>query len=408
MLDVAWLSARYVALNHKFSNVWIAYSGGVDSHVLLHLAQQYFPNLRAIHINHNVNDEDQLFARHCKQTCANLNIPLECVNVNVQIAPGLSFETAARQARREAWKNILGENDLLLLAHHAEDQAETILYRLLRGTGPHGLTGMRERSKLDKAYIWRPLLNISKQEILSYAKMYSLKWMQDITNTNNTYDRNYLRNNVMPILLQRWPTAMQNINRAGLLANQLLMSMQPMLMEKLHATTNQDQTLNLSILSTESQAWQIEILRAWLAKHQIVASLKKLTIILNEVIGARKDAVPELLLCRKIIKRSNNKLFILDINEQENKQYELHWDAKSDLQLPCGKCLKPSDISTQESFINKIAALSITVRKGTLGRKAKKIFQQHAIPPWQRSDYPLLFANGRLISIVGLWCSNRI
>lgn len=408
MLDVTWLSARYVALDHKFSNVWVAYSGGVDSHVLLHLAQQYFPNLRAIHINHNLTDEDQLFAQHCKQTCANLNIPLECVNVNVQIAPGLSFETAARQARREAWKNILSENDLLLLAHHADDQAETILYRLLRGAGPHGLTGMREQTKLGKSYIWRPFLSINKQDLLCYAQMQRLNWIKDTTNTNTNYDRNYLRNNVMPILLQRWPHAMQNINRAGLLANQLLTSMQPLLAEKLESAINQDQTLNLAIFNTESEAWQFEILRAWLAKHHIVTSLKRLTIILNEVIGARKDAMPQLLLCRKLIKRSNNKLFILDVKRQQNTQYELNWNIQSDLQLPCGAYLRLSDVSTQKSFIDKIAALPITVRKGKLGRKAKKIFQQYAIPPWQRSDYPLLFANDRLIGIVGLWCSNRI
>lgn len=358
MLTTQWFTANVNTEVCGQQQIWVAYSGGVDSHVLLDLARHCFPNVRAVHINHGLSVLDDQWQRHCEIVCANFNIPLQAIRVNAVAKPGQSQENSARIARRNAWRNMLQDNDLLLLAHHADDQAETVLYRLLRGAGPKGLSGIKSKTKLGAATLLRPLLNITKAEILEYAHFNNLNWLQDQTNADNHFDRNYIRNNVLPIMLDRWPAAITSINRAAQLCGNAASLVTQQVSAKLQHIQLQDQTLDLLKLSAESQQWQYEILRLWLQGHDISPSLQQLKIISNEVIGARVDAQPEYIIADRVLKRSNNKLYLL---------------ART----------APS-VSTH-------------------GRKAKKIFQQHGIPPWERAKYPLVFEGDKLVAIVGLW-----
>lgn len=358
MLTTQWFTASVNTEVRGPQQVWVAYSGGVDSHVLLDLAHHSFPNVRAVHINHGLSILDDQWQHHCEMICANLNIPLQTIRVNAIVKPGQSQENAARIARRNAWRNMLQDNDILLLAHHADDQAETVLYRLLRGAGPKGLSGIKARSKLGVATLLRPLLNVTKKEILKYAQNNNLNWLQDQTNYNNDFDRNYIRNNILPLMLERWPAAVANINRAAELCDRSASLVSQQADIKLQQILLDDNTLDLPKLLQEPQYWQHEVLRLWLSRSDITPSLQQLEIICAEVIAARIDAQPEYVIADWVLKRSNNKLYLLS-NE----------------------------------------ALPVSSH----GRKAKKIFQQHGIPPWERAKYPLVFENGRLVAIVGLW-----
>lgn len=406
MLDTGWFkdSCKHITNN---KNIWVAYSGGVDSHVLLKLASLAFPKVHAVHINHGLSSNANIWQRHCETVCVGLNIKLHCITVNAKPKAKQSPEDAARIARRAAWQNLLTSEDILLLAHHADDQAETILYRLFRGTGPKGLSGMALQSKLGAVSLFRPLLAISKQDILKYAAQNKLKYISDESNIDNKYDRNYIRNQLLPHITQRWPAAVANINRAGKLNLQLLDCVKPVVQEKLISVLgNNNRELNLIKLQECSEIWRTEILRAWLQLANINPSFKQINLIKQQVIAAKIDANPRLNLDSVSVRRSNNKLYILT-PVPTAELFEAVWDLNQVLTLPGGAELTTQQISAQPEFINKLHTQQVTVKLGAHGSKAKKIFQQFAIPAWERYKYPLVFANGRLVAIVGLWVNAR-
>lgn len=405
MLTSSWFVDRCKQITDQKKNIWIAYSGGVDSHVLLNLAVANFANVKALHINHNLGQDDHLWQQHCEQICRQLNVSLKCITVNAKAKPKQSPEEAARVARRKAWQSILTCSDALFLGHHADDQAETIMYRLFRGTGPKGLGGMQQLVNIGDTMLFRPLLNVSKQEILDYAQQQNLCWAHDHTNSSTNYDRNYIRNKVMPLLAKRWPKAIANINRAGELCGQLLHVVEPVLAEKLVSIYGVDNTeIEIHKLQQYSDYVIIELLRAWLQSHGLKPSLNQINLILKQVIAAKIDAKPKFCIENKLIRRSNNKLYILT-NENYDTDlepiiFEQEWDLNSDLSLPNGENLKV------DQFMH-LRGQKVLVKLGVHGRKAKKIFQEHNIPPWERAKYPVIFADGHVACIVGLWVATR-
>ncbi|HSX20212.1 MAG TPA: tRNA lysidine(34) synthetase TilS [Gammaproteobacteria bacterium] len=393
-------------LQTRFTRIVVAYSGGVDSHTLLHLASKYFPNVHAMHINHGLQADDSAWQAHCMQICASINVPLQCIQADIKVKPSQSMETAARNARRKAWQGVLTATDLLLLAHHADDQAETILYRLLRGTGLRGLSGMQQISKLGAVTLMRPLLHVNKDQIVDYATVNKLRWIEDHSNTNCSMDRNFLRQQIIPQLRTRWPAAVDNINRAGSMSKQLLHIIDPHIENTLKTIISND-SLDLPILRSHDQFLQHELLRAWLKQHDLVPSASLLQMLMQQVIAARVDAQPQLQIGDKIIKRSQDKLFITSAAKATSEEFVAEWDIAQDLHLPDGRILTVSQVFKTKDTLSKIAQQPVSIRMGVWGRKAKKVFQQHSIPPWERASFPLVFVNHRLVNIVGLWSSPR-
>lgn len=402
MLTSSWFVDCCRKITEQKKNIWIAYSGGVDSHVLLHLAAISFPNVRAVHINHNLGPEDQLWQQHCEQVCVALKVSLQSISVDAKAKPKQSPEEAGRIARRKAWQNLLTADDVLFIAHHADDQAETILYRLFRGTGPKGMCGMQPHSKIEEVSLFRPLLNVSKQQILDYSQKHNLNWISDQSNQEANYARNYIRNKIMPLITHRWPKATANINRAGELCGQLLKIVNPVILQKLDQIYGLNNTeLDLDKLQQCSNFTQTELLRAWLQVHNLTPSLNQIILIQKQVIAAKIDAKPKFVIADKTIRRSNNKLYILDNSKIYTQEtFVVEWDLSGDLNLPTGQILKPEQLAN-------LKVSKVMVQLGSHGRKAKKIFQQHDVPPWERSKYPLIFVDDKLHSIVGLWSSNK-
>jgi len=196
----------------------IALSGGLDSTVLLHLLaglaqREALPPLCAIHIHHGLQAAADAWPAHCRELCAALSVPLHIEHV--QVAPGASLERAARDARYGAFAAALGVDEVLLTAQHRDDQAETLLFRLLRGAGVQGLSAMPAQRALGAGQLVRPLLNCSRAELQAYATAHSLSWVDDPSNIDERFSRNYLRRQVLPALLSRWPQAGANMARSA-------------------------------------------------------------------------------------------------------------------------------------------------------------------------------------------------
>ncbi|MCM2336797.1 MAG: tRNA lysidine(34) synthetase TilS, partial [Pseudomonas sp.] len=249
--------------------VCVGFSGGLDSTVLLHRlaadSDVRARGLRALHVHHGLHVDADRWAEACAATCAALGVPLSTVRVAV-VADGDGPEAAARAARHAAFAEVLREDEVLALAHHRDDQAETFLLRALRGSGVDGLAAMRRWQAIGAMHVWRPLLDVDRAALQAYAADHGLAWSEDPSNADASFDRNFLRERVLPLLRERWPHAGAALARsaahctdaAALLADEdaralaLLRTLDP------HA-------ISLTGLRALPAARRTRVLRAWVA-----------------------------------------------------------------------------------------------------------------------------------------------
>jgi tRNA(Ile)-lysidine synthase len=204
--------------NHHFL---VGLSGGLDSIVLLHLLDKIRDqnnvslNFSAIHIHHGLSPHGDEWSEFCKSLCTRLNIHLDILKVNARNQSKESPEAAARKARYQAIRSFMDEHTILLTGHHQDDQAETLLVQLLRGAGIKGLASMPVVKSFGKGLLIRPMLFCSRTSILEYAKEHQLRWIEDESNLNLKFDRNFIRHKVMPLLKSRWPSAAKTLARAA-------------------------------------------------------------------------------------------------------------------------------------------------------------------------------------------------
>ncbi|MBU6198366.1 MAG: tRNA lysidine(34) synthetase TilS [Xanthomonadaceae bacterium] len=189
----------------------VAFSGGMDSSVLLHalarLPGARTRGLRAIHVNHGLHADSDRWAAHCRESAAALDVPLHIAAAQVDQGGSTGLEDAARRARFAAFAAALQPGEILALAQHRGDQAETVLLKLLRGAGPQGLGAMRGLRKHGNGYLWRPLLDVSRAMVFEYAQQNGLYWVDDPSNAQTHLSRNFLRHEIIPRLTQHWPHA---------------------------------------------------------------------------------------------------------------------------------------------------------------------------------------------------------
>ena len=198
--------------------IFVAYSGGVDSHVLLHLLASmalYKSRITAVYVHHGLQLEAEQWAVHCESVALALGVSFKCLRVNAQKTTRQSQEEVARDARYQALKALLTESDVLLLAQHREDQMETVLLQLFRGAGIQGLSGMPLVIDFGLGQVIRPFLDVSKQAINAYAALHQIHWVEDPSNQSDNFDRNFLRNQIFPQLKQRWPALDKTVARSA-------------------------------------------------------------------------------------------------------------------------------------------------------------------------------------------------
>ena len=299
--------------------LWVAFSGGRDSHVLLDLLvralregelQNNFIELGALHIHHGISHFADDWVQHCENVCLQYEVPFKVRYVNGKVWGGQSPEAVAREARFSAFQQCLDQNQALLLAHHAADQAETILLRLLRGSGPLGLGGMREKISLGKGELIRPLLKVSFEAIVEYAKCRKLQWIEDDSNGDTRFDRNFLRSEVMPLLKARWPQAVRSTNRAGELCFEAAIAAQRLAVQDLETVKGcVVDALSVARLLALDSLRRREVVRYWLQRlGHALPSRSQMERIDREVLMAKPGAKPRLKIGLYEIKRERDEL----------------------------------------------------------------------------------------------------
>jgi len=402
------------------AQVYIGYSGGVDSHVLLHLCAS-MPALKnkitAVYVHHGLQAEADEWARHCQKTADQLGVNFLLQRVNAHPMPGQSPEEAAREARYNALKPLLGPNDVLLLAQHRDDQMETVLLQLFRGSGLRGLSGMPDSAPFGQGKMLRPLLNVAKQALDAYAQAHDLNWVEDPSNQSSDYDRNFLRNEIVPLLRQRWPALDKTMARSARHcadADVLLAETAADLFVPIFNAA--DNTLSIPCLLQLDPLKQALVIRQWFKilalKMPAQAFVDR---IFTQVISASTSRDPVLSGRDYCIRRYRDKLYCLKQGAVQDLQ-ELHWpQGQPTLKMADNRCLQMVTASTGIPLEQWLQA-EVTVRfrsggekirlPGRAGRHAlKNLFQEAGIPPWERESLPLVYLDDQLAAVADQWIS---
>ncbi len=391
----------------------VGYSGGMDSHALLHALASYFPklSLEAVHINHQQSPHANKWEEHAKSVCAKLKVPCHCIRVNPEIKPGGSLEACLRDARyAEFKKHFSREKTGLFLAHHADDQVETVLLRLLRGAGPAGLGAMQEQQPFWTGKLLRPLLACSRDDLLTYAQHHKLQWVEDESNRNEVFDRNYLRQSVVPMLDQRWPGLDKTIPRAALLCRETQVLLEEVAQADGVCASN---PLNWHSIQALTVSRQANALRYWLTRLGVlVPSHIQLHTFLEQVKTAAADRVPMLQLNSGVVRYYREKLYYSI--QQENQPFNVQWDLSGPLELPAARLVVYEQKGKGLSKDKVALPLTVTTRQGgerlkignsSCHQSLKNCWQQWGVPPWLRESYPLLYHHDRLLVVPGYACA---
>lgn len=408
--------------SQSVTRLWVAYSGGIDSHVLLHRLQSMREDLPdiagAIHIHHDLSPNADHWAEHCRQVCQAMG--LHCQITHVQVADGEGLEDSARRARYAAFEGVLQAGDALLLAQHQDDQAETFLLQALRGGGPKGLAGMPELSVLGKGHVVRPMLGISRSQIHDYAEQHGLQWIEDESNQDMRFDRNYIRHQVMPLLLERWPAAGRTLARTAAHSAGLVKIADELLQDELQGVMgSRANTLSIQALQSVPQERAALLIRALCYQLQLpLPSTSHVQELMGKQIHASDYRQIHINWPGAEFRRYRDDLYILAPRpEPVQIGWQYAWDGHDELIIPEleGRLsVHPAPEGVRQSIIDK----GLNVRPRTGGercqpagdnhrRELKAIYQDHAIPPWEREQLPLIYAEDELIAIADIVISQH-
>ena len=409
----------------------IAYSGGVDSQVLLHalvqLKQQHAINnpITACHVNHGLSDNAQSWQDFAEQQCSNYGVNLVVKRVDIKPQAQQSLEELARDARYDALNSLSSAATLILTGHHGDDQSETFLLALKRGAGLKGLSAMATSSTLKNHQLVRPLLSISRQSILDYANEHQLNWIEDESNADISFDRNFIRNKVMPLLKQRWPSISQTINRSAehCQAGQELLD-ELAAQDLVNCSENNvGNSLAVSPLLTLSKARFNNLIRYFLAQHNFLMpsteQLKQLSLQLT----AGNDKTPSIKVGDHFFRRFKQSIYLTaEYEDVSGWHKQVHFvDGIAELILPdhLGKLVFSTKQQLTENTPTKLLSVSlpkqnqqVTVRFShnnpkclpdyrQHSRSVKKVLQELNIAPWQRKRVAFLYYGEVLVAAIG-------
>ena len=401
------------------SRLRVAYSGGPDSVALLHLLSR-LPAARgaglcAVHVDHRMLASSPDWARHCRRFCAGHRIPIEVLEVDPGPYRGRGPEGAARQARYAALLAGSGPDTLTVTAHHREDLAETLLLRLVRGSGPAGLAGIPQRRRFGRGWLWRPLLEVPRALLADYATRHDLPFVCDPSNADLRLDRGFLREAVMPVLGGRWPDVAAALARAASRQRDTRSLLEALAARDCEAAVDPEGAFSVAVTKAWPSLRTAGALRRWLAESGLpVPEAAGVARIISEVIGARADAAPVLRWPGGEVRRHRGRLHAGAPLPAGNPGGERLWD---DLSTPLA--LEHGRLWAQAERGRGLAArclsrgaLRVRFRRGgercrPSGRPhsqtLKRLFQEYGVPPWERARVPLLYAGRELVAVAGWW-----
>tara|TARA_R110002033_G_scaffold58808_1_gene108554 strand:- start:2069 stop:3520 length:1452 start_codon:yes stop_codon:yes gene_type:complete len=428
----------------------LAYSGGVDSEVLAYglsaFAQKY-PHIACllIHVHHGLSPNADTWVQHCITRAGYYQLPVQIERVNVDKGPRQSLEAQARDARYQAFDRYLNPGDILLTAHHQDDQLETLLLALKRGQGPKGLGAMGAIQAYHHAWLVRPLLDVSREQIEQFAQQQRLTHIEDESNQDDSYDRNFLRLDIIPRLKQRWPSIAVTAARSAALCAQQQDVIDDEVSHRLpqwlvlasddNASITESSGFKLSGFGQLSAAWQALLFRGYLSHCGVsLPSQAQLQQILSQLLAAKDDANMAIQWGGYQVKRYAGVAYVLS-NSDLNTPDPLSLTADfirllkgdvTELQIDIGQhqCLLSQQLSADKPLLALAPTNSkVTIRYGAAGsikcqpqfaisqrpkpRELKKLWQECNIPPWRRQHIPLVFYDEVLVAAIGLWVDKR-
>jgi tRNA(Ile)-lysidine synthase len=407
--------------SNDVASLVVACSGGLDSIALLHAlatsAQTGNRKPRAIHVHHGLHPGADDWAAHCQRACDELGVPLRIVRIEVPRDGGEGLEAAARHARHAAFEAELGDDEVLALAHHRDDQAETFLLRALRASGPDGLGAMRPWRRFGRGWLWRPLLDRPRAELLAYAQDHGLQWIDDPSNSDIAFDRNFLRQRVMPLLRERWPQADAGFARSATLcadASDLLTEDDARMLAMLRAATGDDDLHSLSraALRALAPARRARVLRHWIATLGLPPlPAEGVARIEHEVLDARDDAEPLFAWHGASVRGWRDLLHADRQRAPLPADWRFEWSGEAPATLPENALLQLHGAPRFDSPL-VIHARQGGERIALPGRShshaLKQVLQDVGVPPWLRERLPLLSdLQGELLAAGDVICSAR-
>lgn len=404
---------------HHPKKVVLALSGGLDSMVLLQLLYQLHQQapwqLLAVHIHHGLQSDADQWLLFCQQQCQQRGISF--ASYHLQISGQENLEARARHARYQALEPYCDSADTLLLtAHHADDQLETLLLALKRGSGLAGLAGIATERPFADGVLVRPLLPFSRFDLEQYAQQHQLDWVEDASNQDSRFDRNFLRQQILPLLTERWPAFAHTASRSMAHCAQAYQQLHAITADMASQCIRSSGELQLSALARYPKVQQDAIIRYWLAPYQLNPTQRWLQTLHRDVIDARQDASPVLQLSDWHIRRYNEQLYVLQNNTERPVDRTLSWQGEAELQLPDSLGILRFSVKQPEDSADwlplHLTQPGVTVCFGTMSARFKPAHvlqhkplkqwcQLWQIPPWQRQRLPLIFQQGQLVAVAG-------
>lgn len=402
------------ALAQPPAGLCVALSGGLDSTVLLaSLAQlrdgNAMASVRAIHVNHGLHADADDWARACGQLAAGLDVDCEQLSVAARHGPGESPEAAARTARYRALASSLREGEALLTAHHADDQLEGILLQWLRGGGLRAVAGMARVAPFAAGWHSRPLLDFTRDELHAWARQAGLAWLEDPSNRDVRFDRNYLRREVLPALRRRWPAAARTAGRVARHAAEAL-EIESSLAGADLAAVARGSSLSLDAFESLPLVRRNLVLRAWLRSHGLpVPSDRTLAALRHDMLESADDRVPAVDWPGARVYRYRRHLHATTRDEATVTVAAGEWAVGTIFDLgvlghlelvpACGMGLRRAGLPATLRVGPRLGGEVFRATGGIHRRPLRKWLQERGILPWRRSQVPLVSIDGELAAI---------
>ena len=409
MIDDLLTDAWRATLSHH-DQLMVGFSGGLDSTVLLHVLaneRAFIGQLRAVHVHHGLSLNADAWLRHCQQVCETLSIPL--MTQKVQCDARSNIEEGARTARYQVFSNLMNDNDGLLLAHHADDQAETLLLQLFRGAGIDGMAAMTAFKPLKKGMLIRPFLEHSREMLEKYAQYHQLSWIEDESNQNRMFSRNYLRHQILPLLQDKWPNIVGNLARSARHCQQAKINLDNLAEIDVSGLKKEPGKLSLASISGLSLTRLANVLRVWLRYNNVRRPpLSVLNRLINEVILARGDATPIVGWDGVRVQRFQHDLYLLKNKIIKPQLVSLEWSEFPTPLVLKGVGILSAAEASSGLLVRPNCRITVGYRQGGelfywhgQTKQLKKLWQEWKVPPWERDSIPLLYIDGALAAVVG-------
>ena len=427
VFDAAWLAVRLDALLPQPPRGWcVAWSGGADSTALLAalVALRDAPDragaplapLRAVHVDHHLQAASAGFRRHCRQLARRLRVPLVVRDVAVDRRRGRSPEEAARDARYAALAAVLRPGEVLLTAQHAEDQLESVLLQLLRGGGVAGLAGMPDCAPFGPGVLARPLLPVRGAALRSYLTQCGLPWIEDPSNTDTRFDRKYLRRELLPGLLERWPAAARTVARSArhaAAADAILRRDGA----RDAAAAADGAELDMAVLRRFGPERQRHALRSWIAARGLAPPDEHALGEVQRLLDLRDDAQPRVHWAGVEVRRHAGRLHLCaapvarEARRDPLEPQSWHWQRSSRLALPGGGSLALRRDRWGDVDLARLPVrLDVGMREDAVAAPraarhcdVKSLLREAGIPAWRRAQVPLVHGDGILLAVGDLW-----